>query len=294
MNKAPYKHLERVAAERGLPKETLVKAFEVECEFHSRIIEERDPAVRERLYFEAYEKMHQLRKTTDSYDTSPDIARKTKLVKLFRKELEGKSILDVGCGDGTFLRSIDTNLQHKRLVGIDISPTILPQQHQSVEFLQGNIIDFKMDYKFDVVFSDNVMEHIAAADIPAHLQSVKDALVQGGTYIIVMPNRLFGPHDITRIIDTTYTNRVQARGGHLNETTYTDVVSTLGKQGFSSFKTLIPISPVKYYLPNVRISPGIVQAFENSKYVLRVTYKLSALSALVSRLDIMIICTSAL
>jgi SAM-dependent methyltransferase len=294
MDKAPYPHLERVAAERGRPKETLVKAFEIECELHSRIIEERDPAVRERLYFEAYEKVHQLHKTMDSYDRSPDIARKTKLVKLFRKELEGKSILDVGCGNGAFLQSVDTNLQHERLVGIDISPIILPQQHQNVEFLQGNIINFKMDYKFDVVFSDNVMEHIAAADIPAHLQAIRNLLVQGGTFIVVMPNRLFGPHDITRIIDTTYTNQVQACGGHLNETTYTDIISTLEKQGFSSFKTVIPISPVKYYLPNVRISPRIVQAFENSKDALRVIYRLNTLSVLVSRLEIMIICTSVL
>jgi SAM-dependent methyltransferase len=286
-----YKHLGRVAAEQGLPEENLVKAFEVEREFHSRIIEERDPAVRERLYFETYEKVHQLHKKTDSYDTSSDIARKAKLVKLFRKELQGKSILDVGCGNGAFLLSIDTNLQHDRLVGIDISPTILPQQHQNVEFLQGNIINFKMDYKFDVVFSGNVMEHIAAADISTHLQSIKNALVQGGTFIILMPNRLFGPHDVTRIIDDTHTNQVRALGGHLTETTYTDVISVLKREGFSSFKTVIPIALVKYCLPTVRISPRIVQSLENNKDALRVIYKFSALPVLLSWLEIMIVCS---
>jgi 2-polyprenyl-3-methyl-5-hydroxy-6-metoxy-1,4-benzoquinol methylase len=98
---------------------------------------------------------------------------KKKIVRLFRKELEGKSILDVGCGQGAFLRSVAFQLDHKRLVGIDISDSILPKNESSIEFINCDIVDFDLNDKFEVIFSDQVLEHIAPADLPIHLSSLQ-------------------------------------------------------------------------------------------------------------------------
>jgi 2-polyprenyl-3-methyl-5-hydroxy-6-metoxy-1,4-benzoquinol methylase len=288
---AKFKHLERVARKRGIPKENLIQAFELEREFHERIAKEEDRAVRARLYCELYDTLHPLHKKKNSQDIDTGIQSKATLVHLFRKELEGKSILDVGCGNGAFLKSVDAKLEHGKLVGIDISLSILPERHENVEFLQGNIIDFSADYKFDVVFSDNVIEHIALPDLPIHLQSVKNVMVRGGTLIIITPNRLFGPHDVTSIIDGTHTNQIEALGGHLHETTYTELISTLKEYGFSSFKTIIPLARVSYYFPNIRISPKFVQAIENRKYLLNAIYRCKILSILLSWLQIVLLCT---
>jgi SAM-dependent methyltransferase len=299
-----YKHLEQVARRRGISEEKLVQGFELEREFHLRIVGEKDPTVREHLYYEQYERIYPLYKITGSSETGIDIQSKAELVNLFRNELRGKSILDVGCGNGQFLNSVDANLEHGKLVGIDISPLILPEKRNNVTFMQGNVINFSLDDKFDVVFSDNVIEHIALPDLPVHLQSVKNALVQGGTLIIISPNRLFGPHDGTKIIDATYTNQIEAVGSHLHETTYTELISILKEHGFSSFKTIIPLagfSPsfktiiplagVSHYFPNTRISLRFVQAIENHKYLLNAIYKFKILSMLLSWLQIVLLCT---
>jgi ubiquinone/menaquinone biosynthesis C-methylase UbiE len=287
-----YKHLERVARIRGLAEEDLVHAFELERKFHFKIIEEKDPAVRARLYYELYEKLHLFRENADFCHTAVDTRWKARLVNLLRKELEGKSILDVGCGGGDFLLEVDNHLAHKKLVGIEISPVILPQERQNIEFIQGNVIDFSTDFRFDVVFSDNVIEHIALEDLPTHLQSIKNAMAPEGKLIIITPNHLFGPNDITIIIDSTYTNQIEALGGHLHETTYTELICTLKENGFSSFKTVIPTWPAWHYFSNVRISPRFMQAIENRKYLLNVLYRFNILSILLSRLLVVLICVS--
>jgi len=286
-----YKHLERVARRTGRPPEVLVKGFELEREFHLRVAGEKDQSVRGRLYYEFYDHHHRLYRRTGLYDLDADRQSKTWLVNLLRKELEGKSLLDIGCGEGGFLRSVDAHLEHGKLVGIDISPAILRQKHENIEFLQGDVINFSTDYRFDVVFSDNVIEHIANQDLSLHLRSVKNAMESGGTLIIISPNRLFGPHDVTSIIDDTYTNKIESLGSHLHETTYTELTSILKDHGFSSLKTTIPIARVDYYFPNVRISPRFVQAIENRQYLLSAIYKCNSLSLLLSRLQIVLLCT---
>jgi 2-polyprenyl-3-methyl-5-hydroxy-6-metoxy-1,4-benzoquinol methylase len=286
-----YKHLEKIARRRRISEENLVQAFELEREFHFRIAAEENRAVRARLYRELYDAVHPLYERENSHDTDSDIQSKVKLAHLFRKELEGKSILDVGCGNGAFLRSVDAEFEHGKLVGIDISPSILAEDHENIEFLQGNIIDFSMDYKFNVVFSDNVIEHIALPDLPIHLRSIKNVMVRGGTLIIITPNRLFGPHDVTNIIDSTRTNQIEALGGHLHETTYTELMLILKQHGFSSFKTVIPLALVSSYFPNIRFSPRFVQAIESRKHLLNAIYRCKILSILLLWLQIVLLCT---
>ncbi len=241
--KEQYKDLKKAARMLRVPEENLARAFELEREFHFQITRENDQAIRERLYKDNYESLLALHETMGFQDIGAEANAKAKLVKLFRKELEGKSILDVGCGSGTFLKSVEANLKHKRLVGMDIlrsNSWNSPKQPEDIEFIQGNVIDFDIDYKFEVAFSDNVIEHIAPKDLPTHLQSLKNALMQGGKLILISPNRLFGPSDVTVVLDCTNTNRVEAVGTHLNEMSYTEITPILKDYGFSSCKTVVP------------------------------------------------------
>ena len=240
------------------------------------------------MHSEAYGRLYQLHEKAGWQDRVAGERSKAQLVRLFRQELNGKSVLDVGCGTGTFLRTIHTNLEHKALVGIDLSAEILPREEEHVEFIRGNVIDFKMDKKFDVVFSDNIVEHIAFDDLSTHLRSITNALKAGGTLIIITPNRLFGPSDITIITDSTHTNRVGALGMHLNETTYSEMISILQEHGFSSFGTTIPTEHLRNYFPGVRISPKYAQVIESHKNLLRAMYKLNVPSILL--LPVVLVC----
>ena len=269
-----YPYLEELSREVGVPAENLVRTLEIEEEFHERVLRENDPTKRKHMYREVYSKVHALypERSTNAGQNSMDA-----IVRVFRRQLENRSILDVGCGSGEFLMAMARLLPHKRLVGIDTSATVLRRDQMGIQFIQGDIIDFTLGEPFDVVFSHNVLEHIAPADVPAHLTSLRNAVADGGMLILVMAHRLFGPSDVTRIVDYTRTNRIPARGTHLFESTYSEVIPMLREHGFSKFYTLsrlLPLRVLKHLLPSFAVNPSLLMCVERSRWLLRLVYRL--------------------
>ena len=86
-----------------------------------------------------------------------------------------------------------------------------------------------------------------------------------------MPNRLFGPSDITRIFDNSSSGKILARGGHLNESTYCEMINFLTDAGFVHFKTVLPIPFFKYFplLNKIRLKPNIITFIENNSFLLK-------------------------
>jgi 2-polyprenyl-3-methyl-5-hydroxy-6-metoxy-1,4-benzoquinol methylase len=264
-----FPHLERFSRDIGIAPERLVEAFRIEKEFHEKALAETDPARLTELYRDVYTKVHVL------YDWSPAESGSSEfdlLVDFFKPELSGKSVLDLGCGDGLFLRRIAQTMPHKELVGIDISAPHLPENDDSVQFLLGDVVNFDPGRKFDMVVSNNVIEHIAPQQLDGHLECVKRSLSDGGAFLIITPDRVFGPSDVTRIIDFTYTNRVQAQGTHLNEMTYGELVGKLRSHGFQRFQTMLPKGRRRW--PHKRIGPGLPIAIERSGPLLWLLYAL--------------------
>jgi hypothetical protein len=86
-----------------------------------------------------------------------------------------------------------------------------------------------------------------------------------------MPNRLFGPMDVTRILDNSSSGRIQAQGGHLNESTYHEMVSALSKTGFVNFETVLPIPKFKYSIfKNNRIKADWIIGIERNRFLLNI------------------------
>jgi SAM-dependent methyltransferase len=281
-----FPHLDRYCKVRGAPPENVVRAYHIEREFHEKILREPDPAERRRMYEEVYSLVHPLYQPAGSPPTRP--RSKDERVRFFRRELEGKSVLDLGCGTGQFLMSVAKLLDHGRLVGIDVSVHELPKDHPSIRFIAADIIRFEVDEKFDVVFSDQVMEHIAPADLHDHLVSIRRALVDGGALIVMMPNRLFGPSDVTGIVDFTHTNRVPACGTHLNESTYSEMIPLLKEHGFRHLRTMLP--KLRTSFPGVRISPSLLTVVEKSPWLLKLMYKVRRNGQCALRSDVVLIC----
>lgn len=280
-----YPSLYQFSKDIGITPEKLIKAFEYEKDFHEKILEESDFNKRQLLYEDVYSTVHEIYETTKH---APDPNKKHKTVKLFKKELYEKSVLDIGCGEGNFLLCIENKLKHKRLVGLDVSVGVLPKSSK-VEFIKTNIVNFDLGDKFDVITSDNVMEHIAPNDIDIHLRSVVRHLKSKGTLIIMMPNRLFGPNDVTRIIDYTNSNIVPAKGTHLSEMSYKEIIKLLKEHGFTEFKTVIPIPVIKYMFPNVRIPAKFMVTLEH-KIMLNLLYKIKYRSRCLLTQPIILIC----
>jgi SAM-dependent methyltransferase len=244
-----YPCLNRFSNAVGIAPDRLLRAFEIEKRFHDAILLERDFSKRQALYAEVYTKVHSIYGKVVSRESENP---KDRIVRLFASELRGKSILDIGCGQGHFLRSVKQQLVHGRLVGIDISKSVLPTE-DGIEFIWGDIIEMPEMGKFDVAISDNVFEHIAPQDADRHLQSIVRSLRRGGTFIALIPNRLFGPSDVTRILDFSYSGRIPAKGTHLNESTYSEMRKYLLGYGFRNLRTVIPIPRLKFWMGSTRI-----------------------------------------
>lgn len=82
----------------------------------------------------------------------------------------------------------------------------------------------------DVAFSNQLMEHLHPDDAREQLQNIYRCIAPGGIYICITPNRLNGPHDVSRYFDRV------ATGFHLLEYTARDLRRQLADVGFTRMR----------------------------------------------------------
>lgn len=104
------------------------------------------------------------------------------------KKGEDFSVLDVGCGNGRFIRMFDEIAAWKEAkydyLGIDISKKLIDiskGRYPEKKFEAVKLEDYKPQKKYDVVFSYTCLEHIVPEDLPKALKvlyaSAKKAII---------------------------------------------------------------------------------------------------------------------
>ncbi len=235
-----YPALSGFARNIGLSEETLIASYELEDRFHDLILAEPSIEIRRRLNDEVYTKAFELYGVKFTINLDATSSPKDALVGLLKDELEGRAILDVGCGGGDFLLSCSRNLRYERLHGIDVFAKDITVQDKKLRFQRGDVVRFSVDEPFDVAVTDNVYEHIAPQDVADHLASIFAALKPGGRVVILTPHRAFGPWDVTRIVDDSNCGWLPARGTHINESTYGELADKLTVAGFVNLCAVHP------------------------------------------------------
>lgn len=119
----------------------------------------------------------------------PYLDRRLSIVQRLAANLNPKSLLDVACGRGTFLRALRSKYAHIDVKGSDIS-------ENSVEFARRSGIDayvanveqgLPFDAEcFDCVVFGEAIEHLIDPD--AALQNISYVLKRGGRLILTTPN----------------------------------------------------------------------------------------------------------
>jgi 2-polyprenyl-3-methyl-5-hydroxy-6-metoxy-1,4-benzoquinol methylase len=272
-NNVKFPGLKKFSKHIGFSENDLMEAYIIEKKYHKLILNEKDKILRKELYTKLYSDVHRIYyKNNVNMDPSKiPFARKA---LLYKKEIQNKSILEVGCGRGSFLISILKRFKYKKLTGLDVSlpPENVRNFYPDIEFVNADITDFKTKNKYDIVYSNHVLEHMGPLDLDSHLGSIKNALKPDGLVILNLPNRLFGPSDITRIVDFTYTNKTRAIGSHFFESTYEEVLNLLKKHGFDTFYSPIPNTYLRHLFPNFRINSKFIAKMELNINLIKLLY----------------------
>jgi SAM-dependent methyltransferase len=73
-----------------------------------------------------------------------------------------KTVLEIGCGAGTYPIELKHLFKGKEYVGIDIGKPSIEycKKHSSFNFICGDVINMEFESKFDLVFSHSVIDHV--------------------------------------------------------------------------------------------------------------------------------------
>jgi SAM-dependent methyltransferase len=109
--------------------------------------------------------------------------------------LEGRRVLDAGCGSGFFSKHFcDAGLM---TVALDYAPAALERaaaltsgraRTVAADLLSPDL-HVRLEGPFDIVFSDGLFEHFAAGDQDAIMRGLAGLLAPGGLIITFVPNR---------------------------------------------------------------------------------------------------------
>lgn len=207
------------------------------------------PSERRRLYPSLYDELFrrvpdhpQLTRRASWRERQQAAAREFAHVRRFLKA--DTRFLEVGAGDCAL--SFKTAGIVKRVYALDVSAEIArrasPPENCQLVLSDGCNIPVPPG-SIDVAYSNQLMEHLHPDDASQQLRSIHQALVPGGAYICLTPNRLNGPHDISRYFDPV------ATGFHLKEYTTTELNDQFQRAGFSRIGVLASLGDLRLVLP---------------------------------------------
>ena len=141
------------------------------------------------------------------------------------------NFMDIGPGDCAL--SFAVSEQVRMVFAIDVSKEITKTTDTPANFrlliTDGTSIPVPND-SIHVAYSNQLMEHLHPDDALDQLKNIWRALAPGGCYICITPNKITGPHDISRGFD------LEATGFHLKEYTALELSKLFDRVGFKKKK----------------------------------------------------------
>lgn len=220
--------------------------YEIERELAERL-RASQPEERGSLYSEVYTELFARLSDHPQHNTDPEKRQRNTAIQVaFLLPLLPSSAIfvEVGCGDAAVTQAVAAHVQEA--VGIDVTgalidSTIAPANFQ---FARSNGTNLPLvDGAVDLVYSNQLMEHLHPDDAQQQLKEVIRVLRPGGRYICSTPNRLTGPHDISCYFD------YQPRGFHLREYDHTSLAQMFWSAGFRSIRAVVAVKGRRMTLP---------------------------------------------
>ncbi len=228
--------------------EQIKEHYEIEKQLASKL---RNASKEERrflyraLYDELYQRVPHHPQLAQKADPEARSEIASKQMKLLRHFLSPEStLMEIGPGDCCL--SFEAARLVKKVYAVDVSEEITKSSRypQNFELILSNGCSIPVpENTVNVAYSSELMEHLHPDDAHEQVGNVCKALAPGGVYICITPNRLYGPHDVSRYFDEV------ATGFHLREYTVTELAEIFQTIGFSKLRICISAKGFPFLLP---------------------------------------------
>lgn len=165
-----------------------------------------------------------------------------KLIPIVNKN---QVFVEVGAGDCALSKQLSSYVG--KIYALEISQTYAMQENKLPSNMEIIIFDgFNFPFEansIDFVYSNQLIEHLHPDDSIEQLKSIFNCLKKGGRHMIITPNRLLGPGDISGHFGD------EPIGFHLKEYTDLELRSILKSVGFKKFKFQTIIKGKSIYVP---------------------------------------------
>jgi SAM-dependent methyltransferase len=235
--------------------------YQIEKELASRL---RNSKVDERsyLYTDLYDQLYrevphhsQLVRKSSSEASAWIVRQRLQLLKHFMNS--DTIFLEIGAGDCSL--SLEVAKYVKKVYAIDVSTEITKDLvcPDNFNFAISNGSSIPVPHNsIHIAYSHQLMEHLHPDDAIQQLENIFSSLAPGGIYICITPNRLSGPHDISKYFDEV------ATGFHLKEYLVTELYKLFHKVGFSKVSLYKSSSGIHIEIP---LNPITIAFFKFSE-----------------------------
>ena len=213
----------------------LKRHYEIEKALAQRLRVATKPE-RGRLYRELYDEF--FRSVPGLPRLAEDLESQRQVVALQTVALEpfldkDTVFLEIGAGDCAL--ALELAGRARRVIAVDASAEAVGSADlpDNFELVLTDATELDLDPEsVDLAYSCHFLEHLHPEDAADHLVAVRRVLRPGGAYVCVTPNRLWGPHDISKYFDDAPT------GFHLREYTHGDLARLFRDCGYRQIRAL--------------------------------------------------------
>ena len=214
------------------PADRIAEHYRTEARMRRRILTAA-PAERSGLYARAYEAI------IGRAETSPPEAQEAEAIRR-RRQVAGQvkalshylkassRVLEIGPGDGLLSMALCQRVAAVTAVDVRDGLSHVPDLPANLELVVSDVRAAPVEPRaYDLAITDQLLEHLHPEDVEGLLAGAWTALRPGGLLIVLTPNRLLGPHDISRFYDHD-----EPRGLHLHEFSFAELRTVLQLAGF--------------------------------------------------------------
>jgi ubiquinone/menaquinone biosynthesis C-methylase UbiE len=204
---------------------------------------------RSALYSKVYDRLYSdtpdhpdIMRKQDGDLTRRAVLRRMPLIRRFLKNTD--ALLEIGAGDCSL--SYELSNYFNKVYALDVSRHISAGSKTPSNFeliiTDGVNIPFA-DNGMDIVYSCHAIEHLHPEDALSQTRKVYNILRKNGVYICITPNRITGPHDVSKYFDST------ATGLHLKEYSIEEMRDLFAEIGFSKIWLFTRIKNIYFCVP---------------------------------------------